>query len=38
MKLIEDRPRLAAMVRPMLIAQTALREQCAVLHKMLLDA
>lgn len=26
------------MVRPMLIARSALREQCAVLHKMLLDA
>ena len=38
MELVEDRPRLAAMVRPMLIARTALREQCAVLHKMLLDA
>lgn len=38
MELVEDRPRLAAMVRPMLIARSALREQCAVLHKMLLDA
>ena len=28
-ELVEDRPRLAAMVRPMLIARTALREQCA---------
>ena len=26
------------MVKPMLIARSALREQCAVLHKMLLDA
>lgn len=38
MELVEGRPRLAAMVRPMLIARSALREQCAVLHKMLLDA
>ncbi len=38
MERIEDRPRLAAMVRPMLIARSALREQCAVLHNMLLDA
>lgn len=38
MELVEDRPRLAALVRPMLIARSALREQCAVLHKMLLDA
>lgn len=38
MELVEDRPRLAAMVRRMLIARSALREQCAVLHKMLLDA
>lgn len=38
MEQVEHRPRLAAIVRPMLIARTALREQCAVLHKMLLDA
>jgi len=36
--LVEDRPRLAAMLRPMLIARTALRQQCAALHKMLLEA
>lgn len=35
--LIEDNPRFLALVRPMLIARTALRQQCAVLHKMLLD-
>ena len=34
---IEGSPRLAAMVKPMLIARAALRQQCAVLHKMLLD-
>jgi transposase len=35
--LIETLPRLGAMVRPMLIARTVLRQQCAVLHKMMLD-
>jgi transposase len=35
--LVEDNPRFLALVRPMLIARTALRQQCAVLHKMLLD-
>ena len=38
LKLLEDRPRLVAIVRPMLAARRALREQCAVLHKMLIDA
>lgn len=37
LELIENVPRLAAMVRPMLIARAALRQQCAVLHKMMLD-
>ncbi|MCF1467510.1 IS110 family transposase [Agrobacterium vitis] len=37
LELIEDVPRLAAMVKPMLIARAALRQQCAVLHKMMLD-
>lgn len=37
LELVEDRPRLAAMLRPMLIARTALRQQVAALHKMLLD-
>lgn len=35
-ELVEDVPRLAAMVEPMLIARRALREQSAVLEKMLL--
>ncbi|WP_137157437.1 IS110 family transposase [Rhizobium sp. FKL33] len=34
---IESVPRLAAMVKPMLIARAALRQQCAVLQKMLLE-
>lgn len=38
LELLEDQPRLLAMVRPMLAARRALREQCAVLHKMLIDA
>jgi transposase len=38
MELLSGHPELAAMVRPMLIARTALREQCAVLHKMMLKA
>lgn len=38
MELISDRPQLVAMVRPMLVARAALREQCAVLHKMMLKA
>lgn len=37
LELIEDLPRLAAMVKPMLIARAALRQQCAILHKMMLD-
>ncbi|MER8703676.1 hypothetical protein [Mesorhizobium sp. M1273] len=37
LELIENTPRLAAMVKPMLIARAALRQQCAVLHKMMLD-
>lgn len=37
LELLADRPRLAAIMRPMLIARTALRDQCAVLHKMLLQ-
>jgi transposase len=36
--LLTDLPRLAALVRPMLIARAALRDQCAVLHKMVLQA
>jgi transposase len=36
-ELVEDLPRLAAMVEPMLVARAALRHQCAVLHKMMLD-
>jgi transposase len=38
LELVEDRPRLAAMVKPMLVARSALREQCEVLHRMLLKA
>lgn len=37
-ELVSDRPRFAALVEPMLIARAALREQCAVLHKMMLRA
>jgi transposase len=37
-ELLADRPRLFAMVRPMLNARSALREQSAVLHKMVLEA
>ena len=36
-ELLGERPRLFAMVRPMLSAREALRRQCAVLHKMLLE-
>jgi transposase len=36
-ELLHERPRLFAMVRPMLNAREALRQQCAVLHKMLLQ-
>jgi hypothetical protein len=35
--LVADRPRLAAMLRPMLAARSALSQQYAVLHKMLLE-
>jgi transposase len=35
--LIEGLPRIEAMVRPMLIARAILRQQCAVLQKMVLD-
>lgn len=37
-ELLGERPRLFAMVRPMLNAREALRQQCAVLHKMLLES
>ena len=33
----EKPPHLEAIVRPMLVARVALREQCAVLHKMMLE-
>lgn len=36
-ELLGERPRLLAMVRSMLNAREALRQQCAVLHKMLLE-
>jgi transposase len=36
-ELLGERPRLFAMVRPMLSAREALRQQGAVLHKMLLQ-
>jgi transposase len=35
--LVADKPRLAAMLRPMLAARSALSQQYAVLHKMLLE-
>ena len=35
---LADHPELAPMVRPMLVACAALRAQCAVLHKTMLDA
>jgi transposase len=35
-ELLADRSRLMAMVRPMLAARTALRQQCEVLHRMVL--
>jgi transposase len=38
LELLENKPRLAAMVQPMLIARTALRQQSAVLHRMVLTA
>jgi transposase len=37
-ELIETQPRVAALARPLLVARRALREQFAVLHKLLLDA
>lgn len=37
-ELIEGLPRIEAMVRPMLVARSVLRQQCAVLQKMVLDA
>ena len=37
LELIAKRPHLEAIVRPMLVARSALREQCAVLHKMMLE-
>jgi transposase len=37
LELIAKTPHLEAMVRPMLVARPALREQCAVLHKMMLE-
>lgn len=36
-ELLGERPRLFALVRPMLNVREALRQQCAVLHKMLLE-
>lgn len=36
--LVADKPRLAAMLRPMLAARSALSKQYAILHKMMLDA
>ena len=35
---VADRPRFLAMVAPMLVARAALRQQCAVLHKLVLQA
>ena len=37
LELVAATPRLAAMVQPMLAARAALRLQCAILHKMMLD-
>ncbi len=37
LELIAKTPHLEAIVRPMLVARSALREQCAVLHKMMLE-
>jgi transposase len=36
LELIAEAPHLQTMVRPMLVARAALREQCAVFHKMIL--
>jgi transposase len=38
LELVADHPRIESMVRPMLIARAVLREQFAVLHRMLLTA
>jgi transposase len=38
LELLEDQPRLAAMVQPMFMARMALRQQCAVLHRMVLTS
>jgi transposase len=38
LELLADQPRLSAMVRPTLTARTALRKQCGVLHRMVLEA
>ena len=38
LELVADHPRIQSMVRPMLIARAVLREQFAVLHRMLLTA
>jgi transposase len=37
LELLQDFPRLLTLIRPMLVARRALREQCAVLHRMLLQ-
>jgi transposase len=37
LELIANTPHLEAMMRPMLVARAALRQQCAVLHKMMLE-
>jgi len=38
LEVVEDKPKLLAMVRPMLAARAALREQYKVLHKLMLNA
>jgi transposase len=37
LELVAETPHLEAIVRPMLVARAALRQQCAVLHKMMLE-
>jgi transposase len=37
LELVAETPHLEAIVRPMLVARAALRQQCAVLHKMILE-
>jgi hypothetical protein len=37
-ELVEDFPKLAAIVEPLLIVRRVMRQQFAVLHKMLLDS